>query len=182
MALLGSPFSYAAMCWKNELVKKYSMPDDTLDAWALHGVGGIMGSLLTGLFANPAISGNPEIAGAFYGKPIQIVIQMMGVTAVALWAFFASYALLEIIEAFLGCLGSSIAAAPEDELEGLDSTDHGALVEPAPSLRSVTLGHVTTAQAEERESAVMEAYNMGPDPELGPESEDGHLPAQRSIV
>jgi hypothetical protein len=46
--------------------------DDALDAFGVHGVGGIVGGLLTGLFANDFVSGNPAQRGAFYGRPAQI--------------------------------------------------------------------------------------------------------------
>jgi ammonia channel protein AmtB len=157
--------SYFAMIWKNKLVKRYSMPDDPMDAWAIHGVGGIMGSILTGFFADSSISGDPEITGAFYGKPMQVPIQMMGVSAVALWSFVMSFLLLEAVQMLFQRLGWPITASEAEEQDGLDSTDHGVVPESPASLRSVTLGHVTTVAAAEGSSAVMEAYDFGPEPE-----------------
>ena len=50
--------------------------DDALDAFYVHGVGGVCGGFLTGFFANDFVSGSPDKRGAFYGNPRQIGIQV----------------------------------------------------------------------------------------------------------
>src|SRR5271157_698436 len=62
--------------------------DDSLDVFACHGVGGIWGSLSTGLFASAAING---ARGAFFGNPSQLVVQLVAVGVVVPFAFFGSY-------------------------------------------------------------------------------------------
>jgi ammonia channel protein AmtB len=51
--------------------------DDALDAFGVHGVGGLCGGLLTGFFANDFVSGSPEKRGVFYGKGDQVWIQVL---------------------------------------------------------------------------------------------------------
>lgn len=68
--------------------------DDTLDVWALHGVGGFIGVLLLGLFANPALC---PTAGLFYGNPQQFLIEAMGLALGLGYCFIVTFALVKII-------------------------------------------------------------------------------------
>ena len=70
MAVVGTPIVYFGLQFKHSLGY-----DDALDAFGVHGVGGLCGGLLTGFFANDFISGSPEKRGVFYGKGDQIWIQ-----------------------------------------------------------------------------------------------------------
>jgi Amt family ammonium transporter len=91
--------------------------DDTLDVFACHGVGGIWGSIATGLFAFAAVNG---VNGLLYGNPGQLVSQLIAVGVVAPFAFFGSYGLLKAINVF-----SPLRVSPEEEDSGLDMSQHG---------------------------------------------------------
>jgi len=91
--------------------------DDTLDVFACHGVGGIWGSIVTGLFAAGAVNG---VNGLLYGNAGQLFSQLLAVGVVAPFAFFGSYALLKVINVF-----SPLRVSPEEEDTGLDISQHG---------------------------------------------------------
>ena len=91
--------------------------DDTLDVFACHGVGGIWGSIVTGLFASAAING---VNGLLYGNAGQLGAQLLAVGVVAPFSFFGSYALLKAINVF-----SPLRVSPEEEDTGLDISQHG---------------------------------------------------------
>jgi ammonium transporter, Amt family len=93
--------------------------DDALDVFGVHGVGGIIGALATGIFATKAI--NPAGAdGLLYGNPGQLVTQLIAVVAVALYAAGVTWVLLKLVDALLG-----IRVSPEEEQRGLDVSQHG---------------------------------------------------------
>lgn len=92
--------------------------DDTLDVFACHGIGGIIGAIAVGLFATSAV--NPVVQGLFYGNPSQLVIQAIAVLVVAAFAFAGSYILLRIVDVF-----SPLRVSPKEEDEGLDLSQHG---------------------------------------------------------
>lgn len=93
--------------------------DDTLDAFGVHGVGGIWGALATGLFATKTI--NPAGAdGLFYGNPGQFMIQLKATVITMAFAFVASYVLLKIT----GLLTGGIRVDEHSERVGLDLTQH----------------------------------------------------------
>jgi Amt family ammonium transporter len=92
--------------------------DDTLDVFACHGVGGIIGAVAVGLFANTLV--NPAVSGLFYGNPAQLGIQALAVVVVAAFAFVGSYLLLRLVDLF-----SPLRVSPEEEDAGLDLSQHG---------------------------------------------------------
>ena len=92
--------------------------DDTLDVFACHGVGGIWGSIATGLFASGAIQ--LGVNGAFFGNPAQLVSQLVAVGVVVPFAFFGSYLLLRLVNVF-----SPLRVSEEAENAGLDLSEHG---------------------------------------------------------
>ena len=91
--------------------------DDTLDVFACHGIGGIWGSIATGLFATAAVN---NVNGLLYGNAGQLVAQLIAVGVVAAFSFFGSYALLKVINVF-----SPLRVSPEEEDTGLDISQHG---------------------------------------------------------
>jgi Amt family ammonium transporter len=93
--------------------------DDALDVFACHGVGGIWGSIATGLFASKHVNptGND---GLFYGNPSLLVWQLTAIVVVGAFAFVGSYALLRLIKVF-----SPLRVSQEEEEVGLDSSQHG---------------------------------------------------------
>jgi Amt family ammonium transporter len=93
--------------------------DDTLDVFACHGIGGIWGSIATGLFASKAI--NPSGAdGLFYGNLQQMVVQLLAVGVVVVFAFAVSFLLLKLTN-----LVSPLRVTAEEEEAGLDLSQHG---------------------------------------------------------
>ncbi len=92
--------------------------DDTLDVFACHGVGGIWGSIATGLFASGAIQ--VGVNGLFFGNPDQLVAQLIAVGVVAAFSFVGSFLLLKLVNIF-----SPLRVSPEAEDAGLDLSEHG---------------------------------------------------------
>jgi Amt family ammonium transporter len=88
--------------------------DDSLDAFGVHGIGGIVGALLTGVFVSKEISG---VDGSFF-------IQLKGVAVTVIYGFAASFVILFLIDKTLG-----LRVAEEQEREGLDISLHGESVE-----------------------------------------------------
>jgi Amt family ammonium transporter len=91
--------------------------DDALDVFAVHGLGGIAGALLTGVFAVEAIGGT---AGALEGNVGQIATQAWGIVATIAWSAVASFVLLKVIDLVLG-----LRVDEDGEREGLDIHPHG---------------------------------------------------------
>ena len=92
--------------------------DDSLDVVAAHGLGGIVGALLTGVFATKALNGLAD--GALYGNPGQLAIQATAVVAAIAYSGIGSFILLKIVGAVI-----PLRASSEDEDAGLDMTQHG---------------------------------------------------------
>jgi Amt family ammonium transporter len=90
--------------------------DDSLDAFGVHGVGGIIGALLTGVFADPAINALGE--GASIGK------QLYGIIFTILWTAIATAVILYVVKALVG-----LRPTKSEEVEGLDITQHGEVVQ-----------------------------------------------------
>ncbi len=92
--------------------------DDSLDAFGVHGIGGIWGALATGLWATKMV--NPAGAnGLFYGNPAQFLIQFKAVIITAVYSFVMTFAILKILNAVMG-----VRASEQDERIGLDLTQH----------------------------------------------------------
>ena len=93
--------------------------DDSLDVWAVHGVGGTVGSFGTGLFATILV--NPGAAnGLLYGNPAQPGLQLIDIGAVWVYSFLATSLILLAIKKTIG-----LRVSAKEEEEGLDATQHG---------------------------------------------------------
>jgi len=93
--------------------------DDSLDVFACHGAGGILGSIATGIFASATINAaGPN--GLLYGNMYQFIVQVFGVVVVGFFAFVGTYVLLRIINVF-----TPVRVSPKDEDAGLDISQHG---------------------------------------------------------
>ncbi len=92
--------------------------DDTLDVFACHGIGGIIGAVSVGLFATAAV--NPAVRGIFDGNTALLGIQVLAVVVVAVFSFAGSYLLLRLVDVF-----SPIRVSAKEEDEGLDMSQHG---------------------------------------------------------
>lgn len=91
--------------------------DDSLDVFGIHGVGGLVGAVLTGVFAVEAIGGTP---GLIEGNPGQVWTQIIGCLATILWSGGVSALILFVLDKTIG-----IRVTPEQEIEGLDLALHG---------------------------------------------------------
>ena len=112
--------------WGVTGLKKMLGSDDSLDVFGIHGVGGIVGAILTGIFAAPALGGT----GVFdyvtdkvtpdYSIASQLWIQAQGVITTVIWSAVVSYIAFKLVDVIIGL------RVPEDqEREGLDVTSHG---------------------------------------------------------
>jgi Amt family ammonium transporter len=104
-----------------DVLKKVIQIDDALDVFAVHGVGGILGALATGIFADTAIN-SAGFDGLLYGNPEQLLKQGVAVVVVATYAAAASWIILKVIDLVIG-----IRVPETDEVLGLDSSQHGEL-------------------------------------------------------
>ena len=92
--------------------------DDSLDVIGIHGVGGVLGTLLLGVFASTAV--NPTgVDGLLAGSALQLGKQALGVVVVSGYAFVVSWLLLKAIQRSMG-----LRMSPEHEVQGLDYTEH----------------------------------------------------------
>lgn len=101
-------------------IKQKSKLDDTLDVFPCHGLGGMVGMLLTGVFANTAvhgISGGPQ--GLFYGNPQFFFTQLKALAIVAVYSFVVSYGIFKFINFVV-----PLRVSESEEEEGLDASQH----------------------------------------------------------
>ena len=105
--------SYFALIWRTRTTL-----DDSLDVVAAHGVGGTVGALLTGVFADKAINGVQD--GLFFGNPAQLGVQAVAVLAAIVYSGVGSFALLKLV-----ALVIPLRATDADENTGLDVSQHG---------------------------------------------------------
>ncbi|MCK6549451.1 ammonium transporter [Myxococcota bacterium] len=107
------------VCYGGVLLKEHFKYDDSLDAFGVHGVGGILGALLTGVFASKALN-SAASDGLLYGNPNQLLMQLVGIVAAGLYSGALTWVLLKVIDKVMGLRPSA-----DDEREGLDLTQHG---------------------------------------------------------
>jgi Amt family ammonium transporter len=91
--------------------------DDSLDVFAVHGMGGVWGALATGIFASSAISGT---SGLLEGNGAQVLIQVIGILAVAAFAFIVTWILGKLVDITIG-----LRVGQKEETVGLDLSQHG---------------------------------------------------------
>ena len=92
--------------------------DDSLDAFGVHGIGGIIGMLTTGLFASKAI--NPAGAdGLFFGNPRQFLIQLFAAAVVTAYSLVATYIIYKVVDLF-----AAVRVPMKEEIIGLDLSQH----------------------------------------------------------
>ena len=107
-----------AICyWACTSLKHRFNYDDTLDVFGIHGIGGLLGTLMTGIFATSAIGGT---AGLIEGNPKLLLTQLYGVAVVFVWTGGMTFVLLKVVDALAG-----LRVSHEHEVEGLDITQHG---------------------------------------------------------
>lgn len=94
--------------------------DDTLDAFGVHGIGGIIGSILTGVFATQAISGEGGVEGALYGDWHQLWVQTAATLVSIAFSAVMTFILFKVTDKLVG-----IRVDKRVEEEGLDIYEHG---------------------------------------------------------
>jgi len=107
--------------WGATWLKKTCGYDDSLDVFGIHGIGGIVGALLTGVFAVEAVGG---AKGLIEGNPGQVLSQLWGIAATIVYCAIASAIILKAVDAVIG-----IRVDAETERDGLDLALHGETVQ-----------------------------------------------------
>ncbi|MCX5768895.1 MAG: ammonia channel protein, partial [Candidatus Hydrogenedentes bacterium] len=106
-----------ALCsWSATRLKNWLGYDDSLDAFGVHGVGGVVGVLLAGIFASGALGGT--IPGLNMGR--QLIIQLLGAGITVAYCVVATWILLTVVEKLVG-----LRVSEETERTGLDLAQHG---------------------------------------------------------
>jgi Amt family ammonium transporter len=111
--------------WMVAIVKNRFGYDDTLDAFGVHGVGGTLGAIMTGIFATNLINDTPINGkllplGLVDGNPRQILNQGTGVLIAIVLAVVGTLVILRVCDAVIG-----VRVDPDEEVKGLDLTQHG---------------------------------------------------------
>ena len=112
--------------WGVSGLKKLLGSDDSLDVFGVHGVGGILGALLTGVFADPALGGTgiwdyvANAAAPDYSIASQLWIQSQGVIVTLIWSGVVSYIAFKLVDMVVG-----LRVKEDEEREGLDISSHG---------------------------------------------------------
>ena len=120
IGIIAGAFCFWACTW----LKAKLGYDDSLDVFGVHGVGGFIGTLLTGVFAVAALSASPEtpggVAGLLEGNPHQVLLQLYGIGVTLAWSGIMTFLLLKLIGAMV-----PLRVSLEDERQGLDVSQHG---------------------------------------------------------
>ncbi|MFB0935438.1 MAG: ammonium transporter [Propionivibrio sp.] len=111
--------------WGVNGLKRILGADDSLDVFGVHGVGGILGAILTGVFCDPSLGGTgvyDYVANAVgaYSMSDQVVSQLWGVGVAIVWSGVVSVVSYKLVDMFIG-----LRVPEEEEREGLDITSHG---------------------------------------------------------
>ncbi len=118
-----------ACLWGVNGLKKMLGADDSLDVFGVHGIGGILGALLTGVFNSPSLGGPGYVAdwvtatmvtAADYSIVAQVWIQLKAVLITVVWSGVVSFIAYKVVDLTIG-----LRVSEEDEREGLDITSHG---------------------------------------------------------
>jgi Amt family ammonium transporter len=111
-------FAAGAACYGAILLRERLKIDDALDVWAVHGVGGTLGVLLTGVLAVAAV--NAGYSGLIDGNPHQVVVQLVAIAAVWIYSGVATLIILRAVDLAVG-----LRVEESEEEEGLDASQHG---------------------------------------------------------
>jgi Amt family ammonium transporter len=114
-------FIGGAVCYGAILLRERLKVDDALDVWAVHGVGGTLGVLLTGVFAVAAV--HAGYSGLIDGNPGQVGTQLVAIAAVWIYSAIATLIILKVVDLAVG-----LRVGAEEEEAGLDVSQHGEVV------------------------------------------------------
>jgi ammonium transporter, Amt family len=115
-----------ACLWGVNGLKRLLGADDSLDVFGVHGVGGIVGALLTGVFASPSLGGTgvwdyvTNAVAEGYSISSQVWVQAQGVMLTIVWSAVVSFIAFKLVDMVIG-----LRVSEEDEREGLDISSHG---------------------------------------------------------
>jgi ammonium transporter, Amt family len=114
-----------AICfWACTSLKLKMGYDDSLDVFGVHGIGGLTGTLLAGVFAVGALSASPEMPGGVHGllegNPHQVLAQLYGIVVTLVWSGALTFIILKVISVMM-----PLRVRHEDEVMGLDVSQHG---------------------------------------------------------
>jgi ammonium transporter, Amt family len=123
-------FAAGLVClWGVNGLKRLLGADDSLDVFGVHGVGGILGALLTGVFASPSLGGTGicnyvtnkcgDVAD-YPGIGAQVWIQFQGVLTTVVWSAVVAFIAYKVVDLLIG-----LRVSEEEEREGLDISSHG---------------------------------------------------------
>ena len=133
MGALGGLLIYLFLSGK----KRFFHIDDTLDVFSCHGIGGIIGTLCTGLFCQNDVNGSIK-NGAFYGNPIQLWYQMLGVLVTCAYSATCTAAILLPMHFTIGIQISRV-----DQVRGLDNVAHGVIdLEQQPKMQNIKIASI----------------------------------------
>jgi len=107
------------VCYRCLLWRLNKGLDESLDAWAIHGVGGLWGAIATGIFVSPLITGG-ELTGLIYGNVNQFLINTGDAIVAVLYAFCVTYILAKVVDKTIG-----LRVNEDEEYLGLDIAAHG---------------------------------------------------------
>jgi len=107
------------VCYVSVSLKPFFKYDDSLDAFGVHGVGGFLGAVLTGVFCSKLVNGDGQ-NGLLYGNAGQVKVQLIAAAGSAVVAFVLSLVLVKVVDLLLGFVSET-----KEEIEGLDRTEHG---------------------------------------------------------
>jgi Amt family ammonium transporter len=109
----------AVICYYCILFRMKRGIDESLDVWAVHGMGGTWGAFATGIFATVAVN-SAGADGLLYGNPEQLLLQTAGIAAVWAFAFGATWVIGKAVDRVIG-----LRVSPAEEAVGLDISQHG---------------------------------------------------------
>jgi len=116
IGLLVSPVCFYAIA----IVKHKLGYDDALDAFGCHGVGGIFGGIVTGLFTTPELALDPDNIGLIYGNPRLFLVTIAAIVFTIVWSAGMTFVLIKEISFFM-----PLRVSDREEAIGLDNTEHG---------------------------------------------------------
>ena len=118
MGALFIGLSAGVVCYfATQTIKRTLKIDDSLDVFPVHGVGGMLGTILAGVFVAKSLGGVGLADGTTMGS--QVLTQVIGVAATVTWCAVLTFALLKIVDVLVG-----LRVSPEVETEGLDLSEH----------------------------------------------------------
>jgi ammonium transporter, Amt family len=119
--IMGIPIGAGAavICYYMMVFRAKTSIDESLDVWAVHGMGGTWGALATGIFCCAAVNTAGK-DGLIYGNPKQLLLQLIGVVVVWVFAFVMTWIIGKVVNKVIG-----LRVSPAEESVGLDISQHG---------------------------------------------------------